>query len=84
MPVRRLVLTLNRKLRGHYGYYGITGNSQAVSRFYERVRAVWRKWLDRRSQKRHMPWSRFERLLERYPLLPPRCTHSLLRVVANP
>ena len=64
--------TLNQKLRGHFGYYGIIGNFEALHRFYEGVKRVWRKWLDRRSQKAHMDWDRMARLLQRYPLAPPR------------
>lgn len=63
---------LSQKLRGHYGYFGITGNSAVLGRFYERVIGVWRKWLDRRSQYASMPWMRVGRLLERYVLPKPR------------
>jgi len=84
MPVREQQHALTQKLNGHYGYYGITGNSRAVSRFSHWVRGIWRKWLDRRSQQRHMPWERFKHLLERYPLPPPTCPHSLYRHAAKP
>ena len=69
-------------VRGHYGYYGITGNSQALARFVYEVRRVWRKWLARRSQ-RGMSWERFVRVATRFPLPPPRAIHSILRA-ANP
>jgi group II intron reverse transcriptase/maturase len=59
---------LSQKLRGHYGYYGIPGNLGALRTFRRLAERVWRKWLNRRSAKRHMPWSRFRSLLERYPL----------------
>jgi len=75
---------LCQKLRGHYGYYGITGNSKAISRFGRQVRGVWRKWLDRRSQRARMGWIRFARLLERYPLPRPVSVHSAYRRVASP
>ena len=39
---------LNEKLRGHYAYYGVTGNSGALSRFLWEVQRRWRKWLYRR------------------------------------
>ena len=73
---------LSAALRGHYGYYGITGNSQALGNFAFEVRKVWRKWLARRSQ-RGMSWERFNRMLERFALPPPRAVHSVLRA-ANP
>jgi RNA-directed DNA polymerase len=68
---------LAKKLRGHYEYYGITGNSEALHRFAWEVVAVWRKWLDRRSQNAKMTWERMHRLLKRYPLPRPRITHPL-------
>jgi group II intron reverse transcriptase/maturase len=74
---------LGAKLRGHYGFYGVTGNVSALKRFADEVRRVWRKWLNRRSQRRKMPWDRFQRLLNRYPLPPPRVVHSIYRRVAN-
>jgi group II intron reverse transcriptase/maturase len=68
---------LTRKLQGHYAYYGITGNAPALVRFADEVRSIWRKWLDRRSQHARMVWPRFHRLLQRYPLPPPRIVHSV-------
>jgi group II intron reverse transcriptase/maturase len=59
---------LSQKLRGHYGYYGIMHNIQAILRFREALIRLWRKWLSRRSQRAHIPWDRMTRLLERYPL----------------
>lgn len=57
-----------KALRGHYNYFGTTGNWIALDRLRREVRAIWRKWLNRRSQNNHMPWQRFEELLRRYPL----------------
>lgn len=74
---------LGQKLRGHYAYYGITGNYPAISRFYRATEAVWRKWLDRRSHRGQMKWDRFWRLKERYPLPPPRVVHSVDRLTAK-
>jgi RNA-directed DNA polymerase len=77
LPVGEQQRQLNQKLRGHYGYYGITGNGSAIARFASAVRSTWRKWLDRRSQRARMDWDRFEALLKRYPLAPPRVVHSV-------
>ena len=67
------------KLRGHCAYYGITGNASSLSTCSFHVVHIWQKWLNRRSQKKSMPWKRFLRLLARYPL--PRMTaiHSAAR-----
>lgn len=75
---------LTLKLRGHYAYYGITGNSPALSRFRLDVQRIWRKWLSRRSQKGRIPWDRFNQILRTYPLPSPICVHSVLRQGANP
>jgi group II intron reverse transcriptase/maturase len=70
---------LVQKLRGHYGYFGITGNADGIGRFLYEVRRTWRKWLDRRTGRKTMPWIRFIRLLERYPLPAPVVVHSIYR-----
>ena len=67
---------LSSKVRGHYGYFGITGNSRALARFLHEVERLWRRWLDRRSSRTKMTWDRFRALLRRYPLPPPRIVHS--------
>lgn len=68
---------LSRRLQGHYGYYGIIGNYRALDNFYRQVTREWRKWLDRRSGKKSMPWERFNRLLGVYPLPRPRIVHAV-------
>lgn len=68
---------LSQKLRGHYAYYGITGNGSALAGFHHQVREIWRKWLSRRRRSQLIPWERFERLLERYPLPSARVVHSV-------
>ena len=66
--VREQWAALRRKLHGHFGYFGITGNFRALSNLRDQVIAVWRKWLSRRSQRAHISWDAMMRLLARYPL----------------
>ncbi|HEU0020672.1 MAG TPA: hypothetical protein VFR55_03225 [Dehalococcoidia bacterium] len=75
---------LCQKLRGHLGYYGLTGNYEALVRFRWEVRRTWYKWLCRRSQRGRMSWDDYQRLLGRYPLPPPRVAHSVYRPSAKP
>ncbi len=75
---------LNEKLRGHYAYYGVTGNSGALSRFLWEVERRWRKWLYRRNRCRSLNWTRFRRMLQRYPLARVRTVRSVCRRAANP
>lgn len=72
LPVKEQHATLVRKVQGHINYFGVNGNLQSVSRFVDEVRRAWHKWLNRRSQQAHMPWERFARMLESFPLPVPR------------
>lgn len=76
-PVTEQQRQLSRALRGHYGYYGITGNFRALDNFYRQVTREWRKWLDRRSGKRSMPWERFNAFLSKFPLPRPKILHAV-------
>ena len=78
-PVREQWAALSRKLRGHYAYYGITGNFQALHRFRYEAARRWRTWLNRRHRRRSMTWERFLRLSHTYPLPPARVVHSVYR-----
>jgi len=84
LPIKEQQQKLNEKLRGHYAYYGVTGNSGALSRFLHEVERRWRKWLRRRNRLRSLKWSVFRRLLQRYPLAPVRTYRSIYRQAANP
>ena len=66
---------LERKLRGHDEYYGISGNSKALSSLRHWVKRIWRKWLSRRSRTSRVNWVRFNLLLKRYPLPNPKICH---------
>jgi RNA-directed DNA polymerase len=75
---------LVKKVKGHYGYFGITGNARALSAFVGQVERRWRYWLARRGGRNTMPWERFKKLLKRYPLPIPRIVHGFLRPAAKP
>lgn len=83
-PVVEQHHTLSQKVRGHYAYYGITGNGRALADFLDAVHRCWRKWLDRRNRQRELDWDKFNRLLKRYPLPPPKIVHSVYPHAANP
>jgi group II intron reverse transcriptase/maturase len=77
-PITQQHQALSQKLRGHFGYFGITGNFKAISRFRWEVRRIWHKWLNRRSQKAVLPWNRMGALLKLFQLpaariVRPRC-----------
>jgi hypothetical protein len=68
--------TLASKLRGHYQYYGVSGNSRAISNFYFQTQKMLHKWLNRRSQKKTMNWKKFAEYLQHYPLPKPSIKHN--------
>jgi RNA-directed DNA polymerase len=72
LPITEQWSALTRKLRGHFAYYGITGNARSLFRFRYHVRRAWHKWLSRRSNRARIPWERFGELERRYPLPPAR------------
>ncbi len=49
---REFVIGLNRRLTGHYNYFGIIGNGHSINRFYRWVMECTFKWLNRRGGKR--------------------------------
>jgi RNA-directed DNA polymerase len=66
-----------RMLRGHFNYYGITGNGDALRRFRHEAERIWGRSLARRNQRR-FAWWRFKPLLDRFPLPWPRPIHSVV------
>ena len=75
-PIAEQHKVLSSKVRGHIQYYGITGNSDATSRFVYCVRCCWHKWLGRRSHASKRNWDWFNALSERFPLPVPKTIHS--------
>jgi len=75
-PTREQWQALMQKLKGHYAYFGVTGNCGALARLKHEVEAIWRRWLSRRSHRASVSWPHMLRLLERYPLPEPRVMRS--------
>jgi hypothetical protein len=81
-PLEAQHQSLSRKLRGHFAFYGITGNAQALKRFRNAVKGIWFQWLATRTRRR-MSWRRFVEVLDRFPFPNAIAIHSVLRS-ANP
>lgn len=84
VPIQEQHKKLCEKLRGHYGYYGITGNSRSIGRFLHEAKRSWFYWLRRRGQKRRGTWNWFKQLLSRHPLPLPRITRPITIRIAKP
>ncbi len=61
-------------LRGHFSYYAVPDNGEAISAFHFRIIGLWLRALRRRSQRHRMTWERIGRLADRW-LPPPRILH---------
>ncbi|NIY45368.1 MAG: group II intron reverse transcriptase/maturase, partial [Gemmatimonadetes bacterium] len=73
-PVAVQHAALTRRLQGHYNYFGVNGNAHSLRGVGRQASRIWFRWLNRRSQKRSFTWERYNALLARYPLPPPRIT----------
>jgi RNA-directed DNA polymerase len=73
LPGRQFVKELNRKLVGHYNYYGMRSNEKALGSFYKHAIRCAFKWLNRRGGKRRsFNWSEFKVALEKLNVATPR------------
>jgi group II intron reverse transcriptase/maturase len=82
LPVRAFFHALNVRLRGHYNYYGVRGNSEALYRFFDWARECAFKWLNRRGGKRRSyTWDRFTQVLAHVQIARPRITQTRQRRV---
>jgi len=76
--LKDLIERINRSLRGHYQYYGVTDNTKSMERFLHLVTELLYKWLNRRSQRRSYTWEQYNsRVLAKFPLLQPKIKVSL-------
>ncbi len=48
MDIKELIYKVNLKLKGYYGYYGIMFNSRRIQGYFELVKRMLFKWLNRR------------------------------------
>src|SRR5215207_5728841 len=66
---------LSAMMRGHYAYYGVTGNSRRVRWYAHQVVRIWQRWLSRRDRQSAYTWTRLTAFLKQRPLPPPRIVH---------
>ena len=65
-PLAELCKRINRKIVGHYNYYGINGNYDSLIKFYKYVKYTLYKRLNRRDQKGKMKCNDFLRIWQYY------------------
>jgi RNA-directed DNA polymerase len=70
---KQFIEELNRRLPGHYNYYGLRGHSKSLYRFYKWAKQCAFKGLNRRGGKRKsFTWEAFERALDRLGIALPK------------
>ena len=70
-PIREQHRWLCQVLRGHCQYYGVIFNYRSLRAFRDCVLRLWRKTLGARSQKGHVTWASFKKILAIFPLPEP-------------
>jgi len=63
---------LNKRLLGHYNYYGITFNSSGINNYFYQVVRSLQKWLQRRGGRGRWNWDRMNDLLRSGAIEKPR------------
>jgi RNA-directed DNA polymerase len=66
-------------LRGHYAYYAVPGNGEALAGLRRQVTRLWLRSLRRRSQRHRLTWTRMNRLVDKW-LPTPRILHPYPQV----
>ena len=67
-----VIKLINRKLVGHYRYYGVSGNYEGLLKFYRFIVSELYNRLIRRSQRAYLSWRRYQSLLEKHPIIKPK------------
>ena len=71
-PIEKIIKKLNKKLIGHYAYYGITGNYSKIKEFYKYIIDRLFRYLKRRGQRKKITWYKFNGILKKTPVINPR------------
>jgi group II intron reverse transcriptase/maturase len=84
LPIPEQGHWLRSVLQGHFNYFAVPDNSQALFVFRRHVVRHWRRSLSRRSQRAYVTWERMDRIAARW-LPPARILHPWpeARFVAN-
>lgn len=57
---------LGRVVQGYFNYFAVPGNAYRLCSFRSEICRAWRRMLKRRSQRHHLSWERFNRIVNRY------------------
>jgi RNA-directed DNA polymerase len=77
LPLKDQYRMLCQKLRGHFQYYGIRGNSRKMAEVRHHAEKAWQYWLSRRSHKSAISWEKFQKLKAVFGLPTPKIVHQI-------
>jgi RNA-directed DNA polymerase len=72
-PIREQHRHLSAMARGHYAYYGMSGNMRRLRWYGHQLVRTWKRWLSRRGDQ--LRWQSLNVLLEHHPLPRPSIIH---------
>lgn len=72
LGIKETIKEVNKKLNGHYAYYGITGNYDELKDYYLYTKEMFIKTKSRRSQRSSEILDKINRVLEEIPLAKPK------------
>ena len=72
LPTKELFRQVAWKLRGHFNYFGLPGNSRSIQEFHGQALSILLKWLQRRNRRHRLNGWRFFRLVDLLGLPQPR------------
>lgn len=78
-----VIKRLQRSLNGYFNYYCITDNSHSVRNFVEKVKMLFFKWMNRRSQRKSFNFEKFTAFLRKFPFPVPRVKVSIFELRAD-
>jgi RNA-directed DNA polymerase len=73
-PISKVGRWLRSVVQGHFAYFAVPGNTDAISTFRNHVVRYWLRVLRRRSQRTRVNWERMRRIADRW-LPKPRVLH---------
>lgn len=75
-----LIGKLNRKLIGHYRYYGISDNITCLKKMRKVMKRVLYRCLNRRSQRKSYTWEGYNNCLQHHPIAVPRVYVNIFKL----
>ena len=72
MKIHDIVDRIRRSLTGYFNYYCITDNTRSVRKFVEKIKGLFFKWMNRRSQRKSFNYEKFQLFIKKFPFPTPR------------